>query len=115
MKLKPWGEVNQHENYIQVHRFSTHRFSLSALRTFHSSKTPMMFCQILTSQDSVATMSGHDDVTNLEPSASDLGHISEMALNEKAQTLLGRVQVTWRLNRHRSRNYQQRNVFMFIS
>lgn len=57
-------------------------------------------------------MSGNDDVTDLEPSESDEGCISEMALNEKAQTLLGKVQVTWRLNRHRSRNYQQRNVFM---
>ena len=44
------------------------------------------------------------------------GHINELALNEKACSLLGNVQVTWRLNRQHSNGQMlQRNVFLLNS
>ena len=44
------------------------------------------------------------------------GHINELALNEKACSLLGNVQVAWRLNRHHSNGHMlQRNVFLLNS
>ena len=44
------------------------------------------------------------------------GHINELALNEKACSLLGNVQVAWRLNRQHSNGHMlQRNVFLLNS
>lgn len=44
------------------------------------------------------------------------GHINELALNEKACSLLGNVQVAWRLNRQYSNGHMlQRNVFLLNS
>ena len=99
--------------HIKMHIY---RFTSSALRTFHSSKTPMVFCQILSAQDSISpTDNGSREPLELNPTSQHGGCISEIAVNEQAQNLLGSVKVTWRLNRNHDNGNQQRNVFLLYS
>ena len=87
---------------------------MSALRTFHSSKMPLIFCQVLSSHKTSNDITG--EPASMTAAHVNGGHINELAVNEKAQSLLGNVQVTWRLNRQHSDNQTaQRNVFLLSS
>ena len=87
--------------------FFPSRFSVSALRTFQSSKVPMILCQILTTSDwfhNSTELVQNTDESGQFHGSSNSGYVNELALNSSAQKLLGNILVSWKHNSNNKRD-----------